>query len=64
MGSFMIWKLDSEGYLRHSCHPNGYCSAYMRDDKCWSCKEPIPEYIKIQLKLLHPNKWGYLWAGK
>lgn len=42
-------------------NPHGtYISYFHSETYCFYCKEPIPEHIKIQAKLLDPVKWSYL----
>lgn len=46
-------------YLQHI--PCRYwIGSYSQEEKCSICSEVIPSNIRIQLKLLQFDKWGYL----
>lgn len=70
MNKWIITIRKEEVYLYHECEPHNpkkykaWVSSVFKRQACTECHESIPDHIKIQLKLLHPKRWGYLWTGK
>lgn len=65
-----MWKIKKNYLFHSSCVADNrygakgrYCSSPMLDTKCFACKEPIPDYIKLQIKLLDLRCWDYLFKN-
>lgn len=66
-----MWKITAFKYGTYTeiniyCYDEGGIERRIlcEEDSCRLCKAKIPDHIKIQAKLLDPEKWCYLECGK